>query len=192
MKSRSFCGVIYPVEDPSHLFMLQKLKAEGYKYLAIDHDRDVYTQMDECNPEIIGTPKKLHTHVLIQFNNPRSHESTCKELGVKPNYLQVCHDVRSYMLYMVHDGLEYKTHYDTADCYGPLVSLLAKYLNNVTEDESVLNLLQLLDKMPKPCSYRRFLTACCENNLYSEFRRLGFGVTKLLEEHNGVGWSVVE
>lgn len=192
MKSRTYCGVWYPNEDPSHLFALQKLKACGYPFLAIDHTRDMYTLNDECEREKLGTLKKEHTHIVIQFNNPRSYDSVLKELQVKPNYLQVCRDTKSYMLYMLHDGMEDKVQYDYSECYGSLTGQLLKYLNQETESSRVLGLLSLLDSMPKPCSYRMFLTACCQNDLYSEFRRLGIGVSKLLEEHNGIGFSVVE
>lgn len=192
MKSRTFCGIWYPNEDPSHIFALKKLVDCGYPYLAIDHDRDYYTVSDDVPEDKIGTLKKNHTHILIQFNNPRSFDSVIKEFNIKSNYLQVCRDTKSYMLYMIHDGLPDKTQYDYDSCYGTLKSQLLKYLNQESEALRVLSLLSLLDTMPKPCSYRRFLTACCENDLYGEFRRLGIGVTKLLEEHNGVGYSVVE
>lgn len=189
MKTRTYCGIWYPHEDPSHLFALQKVKTQGYPFLAIDHDRDRYTSEETDDHEKLGTLKKNHTHILIQFASPRSYDAVVKELNIAHNYLQPCRDTKGYMLYMLHDGFDDKAQYDLSDCYGPLVAQLQKYLADDSEGTRVMALLALLDTMPRPCSYRKFLYACCESDLYSEFRRLGFGITRLLEEHNGAGYN---
>lgn len=173
------------------MFAMKKLVACGYPYVAIDHDSCVYTSLDTDDITKIGTLKKKHTHIIIQFNNPRSLDAVSKELGIDSNYLQVCRDTKASMLYLIHYGRDDKYQYEVDSCYGPLKSQLLKYLSGDTEGVRVLCLLDLLDQMPVPCSYRKFLVACCQNDLYSEFRRLGLGITKLLEEHNGVGFSTV-
>ena len=63
---------------------------------------------------------------------------------------------------------------------------LQKYLVDEDEGSRVLKILDLIDSMPKPCSYRQLLVAVCNNGFYGDFRRMGSGVKTLLDEHNGV------
>lgn len=188
-KFRTYCGVWYPTEDPSHMFAIERLKAEKYPFIACDHDRDRYTSAETDDPNKIGQLKKIHTHIVIQFNNPRSYDAVVKELNISSNYLQICRDTKGSVLYLIHDQDADKYQYEVADCYGPLVPLLEKYLSDETESVRALSLLRLLDSMPKPVTYRQFLEKACEAELYGDFRRMGFGVTKLIEEHNGVGFN---
>lgn len=185
IKTRTYCMVLYPEEDLSHLFALRKLETNGYSYCAIDHDKDTYDDYDNCELEKIGTLKKKHTHVYIRLKSPRFAEPLADELGIKSNYLQVCRDSKSAMLYMLHDGYPNKYQYDVEAVYGSLKVEVAKLLVNEDEGSRVLKVLDLLDTMPVPCTYRKFLVAVCNNNLYGEVRRMGSFVKYLIEEHNG-------
>lgn len=185
IKTRTYCMVLYPEEDLSHLFALQKLETNGYSYCAIDHDKDTYDDYDNCEPEKIGTLKKKHTHVYLRLKSPRFAEPLAQELGIKPNYLQVCRDSKSAMLYMLHDGYPNKYQYEIESVYGSLKIEVQKLLVSEDEGSRVLKVLDLLDTMPVPCTYRKFLVAVCENQLYGEFRRMGSFVKYLIEEHNG-------
>ena len=186
IKTRTYCMVLYPEEDMSHLFALNKLEHNGYSYCAIDHDKDTYDEYDDVPPEKIGTLKKKHTHVYLRLKSPRFREPLANELEIPANYLQVCRDTKGALLYMIHDGYPTKYQYDPEQVYGSLRLELQKYLVDEDEGSRVLKILDLIDSMPKPCSYRQLLVAVCNNGFYGDFRRMGSGVKTLLDEHNGV------
>lgn len=185
-KYRTVRLLLYAHEDPAHIFAMKKLVENGYSFVAIDHDKDIYTEEDNCKPEQVGTIKKKHTHVVVRFGGPRYAGPFCDSLGITPNYCFVCDNPKNAMLYLVHYGYENKHQYNIEDCYGPLRFELSKYLECDNESDRVMRVLDILDTLPKPATYRMFLVKCCENGLYSEFRRLGAGVSKLLDEHNGL------
>lgn len=160
------------------------LEKNGYSYVAINHDKDIYTEEDTSDKSKIGTLKKPHTHVVVRFGGARYPTPFCEALGITMNYCFVCDNPKNAMLYLLHYGIESKHQYEFSDCYGSLRFELSKYLDCDNEADRVLRVLDILDSLPKPCSYRKFLVACCENGLYSEFRRLGSGIGKLLDEHN--------
>ena len=167
--------------------VLDKLESCGYLYASINHDKDVVTEDDlkKRDDLILGTPKKAHTHVVLKFKNPRCPSAICKELGIESNYLQECRNLKGALLYLVHAGDPVRYQYDLEDVCGPLKFELGKYLDDKDEGSRVLRILDLLDEMPTPCSYRKLLVSVCERGLYGEFRRMGSGVMKLLDEHNG-------
>lgn len=183
-KYRTVRLLLYAHEDPAHIFAMKKLVENGFSFVAIDHDKDIYTEEDNCKPEQVGTIKKKHTHVVVRFGGPRYPGPFCESLGITPNYCFVCDNPKNAMLYLVHYGYENKHQYNIEDCYGPLRFELSKYLECDNESDRVMRVLDILDTLPKPATYRMFLVKCCENGLYSEFRRLGAGVSKLLDEHN--------
>lgn len=185
VKTRTYCMILYPNEDPTHANAIWLLTSNGYSFCAIDHDMDTYDDYDDCEPDQIGQLKKPHTHVVLRLKSPRFKEPLAKELGIAPNYLQVCRDSKSAMLYLIHDGYPNKFQYDVDTVYGSLKFELEKYLVSEDEGSRVLKILDLLDSMPKPCSYRRLLVAVCQNGMYGDFRRMGSGIKTLLDEHNG-------
>lgn len=72
-RSRNFCLVLYP-EDKTHADAILKL-AQGYKYLGILHNRDVYDVDDTEDDDVIGTPKK---NIGTLFSN------SLKRVGILP------------------------------------------------------------------------------------------------------------
>lgn len=183
-KTRNFRAVLYPEEDLTHLFALNKLESGGYFYCACEHDQDRYDATNAPSSDQIGQLKKKHTHVVIKLKNPRYRLAFAEELGIESNYLQQCDNYKGAMLYLVHSGYPDKFQYDFDSVYGSLKFDLEKMISNDTESTRVLRILDLLDTMPTPCSYRKFLVAVCENDLYGDFRRMGVGIMHLLEEHN--------
>lgn len=183
LRSRNWVMVLYP-DDPSHMECLSILEKSGYNYAAILHCEDVYDEHDTDDSEKIGTKKKDHFHVVLSLKNPRFRDPLADELGIKPNYLEVCRNRDSALLYLVHDGFPNKYQYDPANAFGPLALAINKLLVDESESARVLKVLDVLDTMPVPTSYRAFLTRCCELELYGDFRRLGSGILRLLDEHN--------
>lgn len=186
IKSRNWVSVLYP-DDPTHIKCMELLEKNGYSYCAILHTEDVYEEDDDTHTA--GEKKKEHFHVVLTLKNPRFREPLAQELGITPNYLEVCRNRDSALLYLVHDGFPNKYQYDTAQCFGSLAPMINKLLADESESSRVMRVLDILDSLPRPASYRQFLTKCCELDLYGDFRRMGSGVIRLLEEHNSAWYE---
>ncbi len=191
VRSRNWCLVLYP-DDETHVNCISILESSGYQYCGILHDRDIYDDTDTTDTNLIGTPKKPHYHIVITLKNPRFREPIAQELGIKPNYLEVCRNRDAALLYMVHDGYPNKFQYEIDSLFGPLASAVNKLLADENESARVLRVLDVLDTLPVPVSYRTFLTRCCELDLYGDFRRMGSGIIRLLDEHNQAHWVDVQ
>lgn len=175
IKTRTYCMVLYPYEDINHYAVMDKLETGGYMYLAIDHD---------CDTNENGELLKSHTHVYVRLKSPRFRKPFADELGIAENYLEECRNSKAFMQYMVHDGLPDKYQYDHDKVYGSLKHEFNKIFISSDEGSRVLQILELLDSMPRPCSYRKLLIAVCQNGMYSDFRRMGGGIMRLLDDHN--------
>ena len=74
-RDRKFVMVLYP-EDASHAAAIEKMKAGGYNFAAILHDKDVTED---------NQPKKPHWHVVVRFKNACWNTAIAKDLGITPN-----------------------------------------------------------------------------------------------------------
>lgn len=187
VKTRAFTMVLYPYEDLNHFAVMDKLESGKYLYCAINHDKDRWTEddMEKDSSHVAGELKKNHTHVVLKFRNPRYKTAVASELGLEPNYIQECRNVKGALLYLVHENAPNMYQYDFEEVYGHNKHELNKLLADEHDEGSrVLRILDLLDSLPSPCSYRKLLVAVCENGMYGEFRRMGSGVMRLLDEHN--------
>lgn len=181
-RSRNWCLVLYP-EDETHKNCIENLLKGSYNYAAILHDKDTWLA-DESPDHVEGELKKPHWHVVLVCGNARYRNGLAEELGIKPNYLEVCRGRDTALLYLVHDGYPEKYQYDIDDCFGSLVPNLEKLLVCQDEGEKVKTIVSMIDSAPGKLSYRSILLKACDNGLYGEFRRLGSGIKYLLDEHN--------
>lgn len=175
--------VLYP-EDDTHVACMEKLEQNGYTYCAILHAEDEYDTDDAPTAEQVGQKKKPHWHVVLSLKNPRFRNPLADELGIKPNYIEVCRNRDGSLLYLVHDGYPNKYQYDPACCFGSLAPMVNKLLVDESESSRVLRVLDVLDTLPCPATYRQLIVKCCELELYGDLRRMGSGVIRLLDEHN--------
>lgn len=181
-RSRCWCIVLYP-EDETHVNCLETIQQNGYTFGGILHDRDTYED-GESSEHVAGEVKKPHWHIVLYLKNPRYQNALATELGIKPNYLEVCRSRDSALLYLVHDGYPDKFQYDIDDVFGSLVPNLQKLLISEDEGSRVMAIVDMIDKTPNRLTYRELLKKVCENGLYGDFRRMGSGVRSLLDEHN--------
>lgn len=169
---------LYPDEDETHKNAIDYMNRCGWQYASIRHDKDVNDD---------GTPKKPHTHFVISFKNQRYRDPIAQDLGIKANYLEPCLHKDESLRYLVHWGWPDKAQYEPDKVCGPMGNLVAALCidkDSSTEESRVLAILELLDEMPVPCSYRKWLVAICNAGLYGDFRRMGSGYQPLLAEHN--------
>lgn len=203
IRSCHFMLILYD-DDPSHIFGMEHLKRGGYQYVGILHNLDRHEN---------GELKKPHHHVIVSFPRQKDLSALANELGIASNYIEPVRNKEASYRYLLHASVSVaeasveatgdsfegsvspaglgKYVYDPSSLYGPLAPIAqACALAGSTEEDKVKSLLALLDTMPVPCTYRRFLVAACDANLYSVFRRLGHVLEKLMDEHNG--WGIQE
>lgn len=184
-KSRTFCLLIYPSEDESHKSALEYIQSR-FQYAGICHDKDVWSEDDEKkNPDHkAGTLKNPHWHLVLRFSSPRWLSALAKELHISENYIQRCESFDGALRYLVHADNPNEYQYDSANVEGPLKPLLDKLLLQLSEDERVMKILDLLYSFDFKVSYYEFVKAVCSNGLFADFRRSSVVWIKLLEEHN--------
>ena len=178
IRDRKFCALLYP-EDPTHAAAIEKLKTGGYNFAAILHNKDVYE-----DGENKGQIKKPHWHVVVKFTNAVWRNATAKSLGIEPNYLQQCSNVDAALLYLVHEGHPEKHQYDIEEVFGTLKTKLASLLRDDDESTRALTIYELIRSNPNVVTYTDIFEKACKGGLYSDFRRMGAGVSYLIREHN--------
>lgn len=165
---------------------------EKYLYACILHDKDY----------LAGTKDfvKPHYHFVLVFDNGVYGRTLEKQLGdnfvdaIPINHSVLCEKVR-YLCHLdckcyniTKDNTCLKYRYDISDVdYSPTLSdLVNDYLTNgnLCEDFRVLDILKLLDSHKERVTYSSFVRECCTANLYGELRRMGYLITKIIEEHN--------
>ena len=177
IRSCNFMLILYP-DDFSHQIAMDILKRNGYQYSAILHDSDVDKD---------GKLKKAHYHYVVCFPRQKDLTALANELGIKANYIEPVRNRQSAERYHVHADDPTQFQYDPSSIFGSLADRVRAHVaSGESEEEKVKSLLVLLDTMPVPCTYRQFLVACCDANLYSVFRRLGVVLRHLIDEHNGL------
>ena len=182
-RDRKFVAVLYP-EDSTHAECIEKLKAGGYNFAAVLHDKDVYE-----DGEHQGELKKAHWHIVLRFKNAVWNTAIAKELGITPNYLESCKDVDASLLYLVHYGNSEKAQYDYESVFGPLRLKLATLLADTDEGTRVMGIVEIIENSPGPIGYSELLKKAVAAGLYSDLRRMGHFATGLIREHNYECWK---
>lgn len=165
-QSRNFAFLLYPDEDPTHNFAMQRLALYD-NVCWIVHDKDV-----DSNGEIL----KPHTHVVLMLDRLKHLEQLCAELGIASNYCQPIIGRRVEKLrYLIHIDSPQKYQYLVNDVDGSVKGLrnFRQALNitaDVNEGEAMLLLLQFVQNNPK-CNNAELVLFSVENDIYSVFRR---------------------
>ena len=173
-RDRKFCLVLYP-DDPSHSECVERLKAGGYNYAIILHDKDLADD---------GNFKKSHWHIVLKFPNAVWNEALAKELCITSNYIEKARSLDSALLYLVHFGYDEKFQYDLCDVSGPLQTRLASLLVDNDESTRALTIYDLIRNAPGIVTYTEVFEKACKAGLYGDFRRMGTGVMYLINDHN--------
>lgn len=177
-RDRKFIAVLYP-EDPTHVECIERLKAGGYNFAAILHDKDVYEEGDNK-----GELKKPHWHLVLRFKNAVWNTAVAKELGITPNYLEACKDFDNSLVYLVHYHNPEKAQYDHEDVFGPLKLKLESLLADTDEGTRVKTLIDIVKNSPGPIGVTELMEKAVASGLYADLRRMGHLATCLVREHN--------
>lgn len=164
--------ILYPdATDYSCTQVLEYIKNNFSSYAYIKH-----------KPEKEET--KIHVHVILKFPNKRYNTSLSKELGVPENYFQKI-NLNAYLRYLIHYDDEDKIQYSIDDVIGPLKDKLQAIING--KDNEKINLTDILDvinQINAPVSFKLILTYCLENNLFSTYLRYYAIIRDVILEHN--------
>ena len=176
---RTFMLILYEDDDNYFDYINQitqkQFKNNNYRYLGISHDKDL-TETGEI--------KKKHDHIVLYFDNPRTIDSLSKELNLSSNYIEKYCSLKTALLYLVHFNQGDKTQYNISDTYGDLKNELNKYIVNTpkTEEDRVIELLDLIDSYYKKTSYSQFLRDVCRLGLYDILRRNNYMFLKVFDK----------
>lgn len=187
LRKRNWAMVLYP-EDEKHVAAMQLLEQGGFKYAAILHDKDVWTEADGPD-HTPGETKKPHWHVVVKFDQAVWNTSLAKQLGLTENYMQPITNLDGALLYLVHSENPEKYQYESDEVFGPLVPALKRLLVAPDEGTRILTILDEIDSYNGGLdaeSYKLFFRKMCSNGLYGEFRRAGSLVDRYINAHNQV------
>lgn len=181
-RDRKFRLLLYP-DDPTHSALMERLNAEGHRYVAILHDKDVWETSGDDDPDE-AEEKKAHWHVVILFKNPVWNTALAKKFGIKQNYIKDCVSQDGAILYLVHHNQPSKFQYPAEEAFGPLKDQLLTLLCDKSESERVLMILDMIAEEEGLLGTTDFVRKCANAGLWSDLRRMGqFGIMAL-REHN--------
>lgn len=141
-------------------------------YAYIEHDPDVDSS-------------KVHTHVLVHFDNKRYINAIAKEIGIGANYIQNANLI-PYLRYLIHLDDEDKKQYTIDDVNGTLKSKLQEILSSdkMSESEQVAFICDFIFESDKYIYLSNLTQFVLQTGCYSAFRRNFSLFNHLLLEHN--------
>ncbi len=186
-RSRQYCLILYE-DDKSHMKALATIQ-KRFCHAMIRHDMDTYENDVYKDGEIVnkaGEIKKPHYHVIIKFENARFKSALAKELEIEENYIQVCSNVRSQLLYLIHfrdyDKYLYSVDEVTGQLKEDLILAIAK--EEKDENKRVQDIYNWINKQGKPLSVTKLSKWCYENGYWDVFRRASSIFFRILDEYN--------
>lgn len=146
---------------------------KNYKYYAyIEHE-----------PEKEET--KLHTHVLVHFDNKRYNTGVAKELNIPSNYI-VNANLIPYLRYLIHFDDEDKKQYPLDSVKGSLALRLRDILSKdkKTEGEQVAEIMSFIFEYNGWLYITDLAQFVLSSGTYSAFRRNYNFFKDLILDHN--------
>ena len=172
-RSRTWMLLLYP-DNPEHKKVLEETLPElDWNYAGRVHDKDPNT--------------KEHHHVVVIFKDGRRNTDVAKDLGIDKRWLRAWDRQKKAFRYLCHKDNPEKFQYSPDGIYGTMaekaVGACSKG-NELSEGQSVQEIIKTLDGIDGYVSYRLFLNLMVESGLYAVFRRMGNHGLKLVDEHN--------
>lgn len=187
---RTFMLILYKDDNKYYdyeTFIIDKqFKNKEYRYCGITHDRDIQEETGEL--------KKEHDHIVLYFDNPRTINSISKELDLPSQYIESYSSLKTALLYLLHYNQGEKAQYSIEQTFGDLQLELKKLIKNTpkTEEERVIQILDLIDSYYNYTSYSKFLRDICNLGLYDILRRNNYMFIKILDKRNEKLYNIEE
>ena len=128
---------------------------------------------------------KVHTHVLVHFDNKRYISAIAKEINVGENYIQPSNLI-PFLRYLIHLDDEDKIQYSPYEVNGPLQKKLLEIISNdkMSEVEQVSCICDYIFEFDDFLHYSILLQFVLRNGCYSAYRRNYHFFKDLVLEHN--------
>lgn len=165
--------------------LLKRLDNLGMPYVYALHDKDAKED---------GSIKEAHYHIMVRVPQGMSLSAFKKNVDIR--YAEPLKSWEGYCVYLIHADKESKSkgkyQYPVDILCGNLREQAIKIINKALgnnqkhkseDDKGILEILEFIESMDyvtTACLVRW----CCQNNLYSVYRRSGRIVSDLLAEHN--------
>ena len=188
LRSRNFSFVIWN-EDPHYIEQMEIVNRENSAWIV--HDKDIDEQT--------GEKKKVHTHVVVSFNDAKTCLSVAKYFHLfdkdgKPVEGRVTllnkdrrHNKDGALKYLCHAENSDKYLYPVEDIGGrmaPLACKLISQVNKVDNEQKVQMLIEYIFSSHSYISWTQLTNYAVKNNIASSLFSKTVAFSKLLEEHN--------
>lgn len=173
------------LEDAGFEELLSILDQKDMPYVYALHNKDTDDN---------GEPKKSHYHIMVRVPGGMTLSAFKKNVGIR--YAEPLKSWEGYCVYLIHADSESKSkgkyQYSVDILCGNLKEEAIRIINKAlggkqkkkSEDDrgilEILDFIESMDYVTTACLVRW----CCQNNLYSVYRRAGRIVADLLQEHN--------
>ena len=130
MSGRTFGASLKPVwsEDKIQEF-LNRTKGD-IKVFIINHDKDY----NEETGEVV----EPHTHIYLEYVNPRKVSTVANLLEVEPNFIEIIRNKKGYLRYLTHMDQKDKHRYKADEVYtNSTVSYEITVLGNAMSDKEI-------------------------------------------------------
>lgn len=172
-RSRTWMILLYP-DNPEHKAVLDGRLADlDWNYAGRVHDKD--------------DGVKEHHHVVVLFKDGRKNADIAADLGIDKRWLRAWDRQKKALRYLCHRDNPEKFQYSTDGIYGTIaekaVAACSKG-NELSEKESVLEIVHMLDEIDGYISDKFFISLIAERGLWSVYRRMGNTALRLIDQHN--------
>lgn len=181
-KSRIWSIELYP-ENDKHNEILSKLY-NGYNFIGVLHDRDIYEDDNEELGHKKGDLKKPHYHIILKFENARYKSALSNELELEENLIQKLSSYKSYLIYMTHRDYPQKAQYDIEEFFGSLKLEAIKELGTNSESNQFFEILNYIKFQNKYIKFQDISEFVFQYGYYSTYRRAFPIIKEHIIEHN--------
>lgn len=182
--TKTFSAVLYP-EDPNYEIIMEKANKTLDEYTYIIHDNDVNKKTGEAI--------KAHVHLLWRYSEQRSLKAVSEEMGIPENMIEKIHSYSNALVYLIHEKNGDKYQYKESQVNGSAMGIasfkkaLRQYRTKErSEDTRIMDIVNLINNWKGRIKYKDLVTECCSQGWYSDLRRSGYIVRRLVDEHNEV------
>lgn len=186
-RCRIFNILLYP-DNEEHREAISMLSNCKYNCAGILHDKDTYEQ-DVLNEDLSikhkqGDIKKAHYHFVVKFKNARYIKSLAKELNISERFIEPCRTFRGSAMYLLHYGVDDKYQYSFEELIGNLKTDVINLIDETSEEDKVLEILDLLDSIESKVDLITFTRECCKRGYWSVLRRSNYFFVNAVNSHN--------
>src|SRR5690554_5791510 len=181
MTGRVFGASLKPVWNEQKIQEFLNRTNGDIKVFIINHDKDI-------NKE--GEPVEPHTHIYLEYTNPRKVTTVANLLEVESNFIEVVRNKKGYLRYLTHMDETDKHVYDVDEVYtNSSQSYELTVLGNAMSDKDIADMIkqgkgvELLGivSASKLRTIQSFLHFDNSNQMLHEIRSLNSKMESILE-----------